>query len=55
VLDSELVLLSRKVWRTANSPVAIGARGDNLEVDGYGFTCSAMTCTDSEDWHLRKE
>jgi hypothetical protein len=52
-LGSELVLLSQKAWWTANSPAAIGARGDNLEVDGYGFACSAVTCTDSEDWRLQ--
>jgi hypothetical protein len=44
-LGSELVLLSQKAWWTANSPAAIGACGDNLEVDGYGFACSAVTCT----------
>jgi hypothetical protein len=48
-----LVLLTQKAWRTANSPVATGARGDNLEVDGYVFTYLAATCTDGEDRRLQ--
>jgi hypothetical protein len=47
------MLLSQKAWRTTNSPAAIGVGGDNLEADGYGFACSAVTCTDGEDRRLQ--
>jgi hypothetical protein len=56
VLGSELVLLSLEALclrRTANSPAKTGARGDNLEVGGYGFACSTVTCTDGEDHQLQ--